>query len=141
MIRLISILVMRAMAVWKSRAGAVGVGATLGGGIADYINLDFLRRTALEVAPGSDAAALEEGARTAARLLGLEGEEILWPRMRDGNPIVPHYMIVDLSRGRGWFASKYRSSKSVNAAFRRGASRGRGQGMRQAVQTKQLGGR
>lgn len=100
---------------------AIGAGA---GAITDIINLDWLRQQSIRIAPGSDREALEEAARLAARLLGLEGDEILWPRQRNGDPIPPKYLIVDLNRGRGWFSTRYYSRKSVRGAQRRGSSRG-----------------
>lgn len=120
MIMLVSKIISRALAAWSSRAVVVGSAGVVGAGaITDFINMDFLRRSALEIAPGSDREALEEAARLAARLLGLEGDEILWPRQRSGAPIVPHYLIVDLNRGRGWFSTRYYSRKSVKGAARR----------------------
>lgn len=117
---LVSKLISRAMLAYKTRSVALGVGVAGGAAssslITDFINIDFLRKSALEIAPGSDREALEEAARLAARLLGLEGDEILWPRHRTGEPIAPHYLIVDLSRGRGWFSSRYYSKKSVRGA-------------------------
>lgn len=112
---LVSKLISRAMLVFKSKPFVLGSGAVA---ISDFINIDFLRRAALEIAPGSDREALEEASRLAARLLGLEGDEILWPRQRNGEPIVPHYLIVDLNRGRGWFSTRYYSKKSVRGARR-----------------------
>lgn len=116
MIALVSKLISRAMMLFKSKPFLIGGTAVT---IADVINLDYLRREALNIAPGSDREALEEAARLAARLLGLEGDEILWPRQRSGEPIVPHYLIIDLNRGRGWFSTRYYSRKSVRGAASR----------------------
>jgi hypothetical protein len=82
------------------RAVAVGTGA----GIAAELSIDHLRQRALQLAPGSDAGALEEVARIAARLLGLEGNAIFWPRdPANGMPIPPLFMVIDFSKGTGWF--------------------------------------
>lgn len=113
MIALVAKLIGRAMLLFKSRPFVIGA---TGAAIGDVVNLDILRRWALEIAPGSDREALEEAARMSARMLGLEGDEILWPRQRSGEPIVPHYLIIDLSRGRGWFSTRYYSKKSVRGA-------------------------
>lgn len=119
MIALVSKLISRAMMAFKAHPiSTTAGGLTTGLAISDFINIDFLRRAALEIAPGSDREALEEAARLAARLLGLEGDEILWPRQRSGEPIVPHYLIIDLNRGRGWFSTRYYSRKSVKGARR-----------------------
>lgn len=107
-----------------SSRGAVAVGT--GALVADIVNLEWLRTESVKIAPGSDAAALEEAARIAARLLNLSGEEVLWPRRRDGSPIAPMYMVLDLNRGRAWYTSKYFSRKSVRAAGRPRLARPRG---------------
>jgi len=125
-IPLVARLIMRAISVVMQKRGAVPIGVGLA--VADVINLDMLRRDALNLAPGSDPEAIEEAARTAARLLGLEGDEVLWPVTRQGTPIVPHYLTVDLTKGRAWYSSRHYSKKSVNSAFRRGRGRGFGRG-------------
>lgn len=117
------------MAVVAQRRTTIAIGAGAGA-ITDFINLDWLRQQALQIAPGSDREALEEAARMAARLLGLEGDEVLWPRTRSGEPISPKYLVVDLNRGRAWFSSQYFSRKSVRGAQRRGNARGFGRGQR-----------
>lgn len=123
--RLVAILLQRAMAVTASRGALVGAAA---GAVvaADAINFDWLQKEAVKVAPGSDVAALVEAARTAARLLNLEGDEVLWPRRRDGSPIAPNYLVLDINRGRAWYTSKYFSRKSVRAAGRPRLARPRG---------------
>ena len=104
------------------------------------ITLNDIRQAAIVEAPQSDPAALEEAARTAARLLGLSGEEILWPthgrrHAQAGEPINPRYLVVDLQRGRGWFMESYTSRKALFAArrggMRRGYGRGQAMGLRQ----------
>lgn len=140
MFTLISRLISRALTTWQGRVAAMA-GTTLAAvELSDVISLDWLRGQAIEIAPGSDAAALEEAARTAGRMLGLEGDEILWPRRRDGAPITPKYLTIDLSRGRAWYHGQYYSRKSVRSSGRRGFGKGTGAGMRRAVQTKQLAG-
>lgn len=66
---------------------------------------------------------LEEIAKSVAHLLN--DSEILWPTDREGEAITPRYLTIDLNRGRAWYAKNYYSKKSVDAGFRRGASRGR----------------
>lgn len=128
MIKLVVELMKAAFRFAASR-GVVAVGT--GVAISDFINLDWLRTQGIRLAPGSDAAAIEEAARTAARLLGLNGDEVLWPtRRRTGEPIVPKYLTIDLSRGRAWYSTTHYSFKSVRAARRRGSSRGFGRGQR-----------
>lgn len=117
-----------------SRAGILaGVAVTA-------VTLNDLRQAAIVEAPQSDPAALEEAARTAARLLGLSGDEILWPvhgrrHAQAGEPINPRYLVVDLQRGRGWFMESYVSRKALNRARfsgnRRGFARGQSLGLRQ----------
>lgn len=118
-------------------ARRVGV---VGGVAVAAITLNDLRQAAIVEAPQSDPAALEEAARTAARLLGLSGEEILWPthgrrHAQAGEPINPRYLVVDLQRGRGWFMESYTSRKALMRArsfgARRGFSRGKATGLRE----------
>lgn len=73
-----------------------------GGGI----DLPFLRRTALQVAPGAPAVALEESARWVARLLSLGGDKVFWPRKKDGHPIIPQYMVLDFNTGEAWLTQR-----------------------------------
>lgn len=119
-----------------SRAGVLaGVAVTA-------VTLNDLRQAAVVEAPQSDPAALEEAARTAARLLGLQGEEILWPvhgprHAQAGEPINPRYLVVDLTRGRGWFLEQYTSRKTVRRALSRGARRGWARGQRVGLQQTQ----
>jgi len=90
------------------------------------VTLEWLRARALELVPGSDAAALEEAARSTSRMLGLENDEVLWPRQRNGDPINPKYFVMDIGRGRAWFATRYYSRKSVRSAGRPRIARPRG---------------
>jgi len=115
-IRLVAFLINKALALFANRAVVAG---GIGVAVSDIINLDWLRQEAIKAAPGSDAEAIEESARTAARLLGLEGDEVLWPRRRDGNAIVPRYLTIDLARGRAWYSSKHYSYKSARMMGRR----------------------
>lgn len=129
--------------IMAARAAATSRGlALVGGGLAaaDFLNLDWLMAQGIKIAPGSDQAAITEAAHTAARLLGLGGDEILWPvhgprHAQAGEPIVPRYLVVDLNRGRAWYTERYFSRKSVmrSRGFgqRRGFSRGMNQGLRQ----------
>lgn len=122
--RLVAMLISRGLArMAGSRALQIAGGAAV---VADVVNLDWLRQESIKIAPGSDAAALEEAARTAARLLNLSGEEVLWPRSRSGEPISPNYLTIDLGRGRAWYHGKYYSRKSVSSARRPKLARPRG---------------
>lgn len=86
----------------------------LGVAISDVVNLDMLRAEALRQAGTSDPQALDEAARTAARLLGLDGSEVLWPiSRRTGQQIVPKYLTIDLQKGRAWYTDTYNSSNYV----------------------------
>lgn len=92
--------------------------------------------------PNSDENALTETAHTVARMLGLDGSEVLWPVHRRGEnqgmPIEPLYFTMDLTNGRAWYSSKYHSRKSVNAGFRRGRRSGDRFARRQLAQTKDI---
>lgn len=137
MIGLVARLIWNAIAAKKATI-ITGVGTAVG---TDIINLDWLRRQSIKLAPGSDGEALEEAARLAARLLGLEGDEVLWPRQRNGEPIMPKYLVIDLSRGRAWYSTRYFSKKSVSAGRRRGNSRGYRAGQRSIATISQAQGR
>lgn len=138
MIMLVSKLITKAQNLMLSRGFQLG---TTGAVIADLLNIDVLRQWALELAPGSDADALEEAARTSARMLGLEGDEVLWPRQKNGTPITPKYLVIDLGRGRAWYSTRYNSFKSVRAANNRGFRRGTNFGKRELATTATAMGR
>jgi len=111
-------LVGRLILAARALAASRGVQLAAGGIVAaDLINLDWLRQQSIRIAPGSDQAAIEQAARTAAQLLGMAGDEVLWPTHRrgalQGEPITPMYLTVDLTRGRAWFSSRYYSRKSI----------------------------
>lgn len=101
-----------AQALWGTplRAGAT---------TAALLTLDDLRNQARVLAGASDIQALDEAARTAARMLGLDGSEVLWPMDKLGNRIAPKYFHVDLQKGRAWYTSEYFSRKSVRTLGRR----------------------
>lgn len=125
-VALVSHLIRTGSTVIVSKIGAIGI--AIGSLIADVVNLDMLRQESIKVAPGSEPAAIEWAARTAARLLNLSGNEVLWPvhgntHAKAGQFIIPHYMTIDLVRGRAWYSTTHFSMKSVRAA-RRGAGRG-----------------
>lgn len=115
--------------------------AATGLAIADVINLDFLRQEAIKLAPGSGQEGIENAARTAARLLGLNGEEVLWPTHRRGpqagEPIIPRYLTIDLIQGRAWYSSRHNTYRAIQSANRRGWNRGRNSGRRQGLQETQ----
>lgn len=78
---------------------------------------------------GSDLTAGEiEGIEDIAKMVGhiLNDEGVLWPTSRDGEPIPPRYLTINLDQGRAWFHRDYYSRKSVQSARRRGFGRGRG---------------
>lgn len=118
--------------IMAARAAAASRGLQLvGGGMAaaDFLNLDWLMQQGIKIAPGSDQAAIVEAAHTAARLLGLSGDEVLWPvhgprHAQAGEPIVPRYLVVDLNRGRAWYTERYWTTKAVRAMRRKGQARG-----------------
>lgn len=121
MIPLLAALIMRSISRWAAvRTTALTAGAGFAGaGLTDVINLDWLRQESIRVAPGSDPEALEEAARTAARLLGLAGDEVLWPMSRNGTFIIPRYLTIDIARGRAWYSTRHYSRKSAMAFGRR----------------------
>jgi len=109
-------LVGRLITAARALAASRGVQLAAGGIVAaDLINLDWLRAQGIRIAPGSDRAAIEQAARTAAQLLGMAGDEVLWPVHRrgalQGEPITPMYLVVDLTKGRAWFSSRYKSTR------------------------------
>lgn len=89
------------------------------GATTTALSLQGLRDRAQIEAGASDIQALDEAARTAARMLGLDGSEVLWPMDRLGNSIAPKYFHVDLIKGRAWYTSEYFSRKSVRTLGRR----------------------
>lgn len=110
--------------------------------IAGTLTLDEIIDSVKEDAPESDEQALRETAHTVARMLGLDGSEVLWPvHMRGeekGSPIDPVYFTMNLATGRAWYSSNYHSRKSVNAGFRRGQRSGRFRARRDVAQTKEI---
>lgn len=111
---LVGQLVKWAVGVLASRSvqGGIAIGA-------GAISLQGLRDQAQILAGASDIQALDEAARTAARMLGLDGSEVLWPMDRLGNRIAPKYFHVDLIKGRAWYTAEYFSRKSVRVLGRR----------------------
>lgn len=93
---------------------AIGAGTTVAA-----LTLEDFRNKAQVLAGASDIQALDEAARTAARMLGLDGSRVLMPMDRLGNHIAPKYFHVDLVKGRAWFTSEYFSRKSVRVLGRR----------------------
>lgn len=102
---------------WAAQKLATPQGAA--GATAIALTLEDMRNQARIFAGASDIQALDEAARTAARMLGLDGSEVLWPMDRLGNRIAPKYFHVDLLKGRGWFTAEYFSRKSVRTLGRR----------------------
>lgn len=77
---------------------------------------------------GSDLSSSElQGIEEVAKMVGhiLNDESVLWPTTRDGEPIPPRYLTINLDQGRAWFHRDYYSRKSVQSARRRGWGRGR----------------
>jgi hypothetical protein len=85
-----------AWALAKRAAVALGTGVLIG---EAAVSLQDLRDRAQVEAGASDIQALDEAARTAARMLGLDGSQILWPMDRLGNHIAPKFFHVDLQKG------------------------------------------
>jgi len=96
-----------------------GTPARAGATTAIALTLEDLRNQARVMAGASDIQALDEAARTAARMLGLDGSEVLWPMDKLGNRIAPKYFHVDLTKGRAWYTAEYFSRKSVRTLGRR----------------------
>lgn len=118
---LVGRLLLAARALAASRGVQLAAGGAL---VADFINLNWLEQQAIKIAPGSDRAAIVQAARNAAVLLGMAGDEVLWPVHRrgalQGEAITPMYLTVDLTKGRAWFSTRYYSRKSVRRRpFRR----------------------
>lgn len=129
--------------VMSSRGGQMLTRAAPPAGlIAATLTIDEIIDSVKEDAPESDEAALRETAHTVARMLGLDGSEVLWPvHMRGeekGSPIDPVYFTMNLATGRAWYSSNYHSRKSVNAGFRRGQRSGRFRARRDIAQTKEI---
>lgn len=114
----------------------------VGGGTAAAITVDSLIEMARDDNPESDSEALRDAAITAARMLGLDGSEVLWPtKVRGderGEPIEPIYFTMHLPTGRAWYSGTYRSAKTVDRGFKKGMIRGERRAMRNAVQQKEL---
>lgn len=110
------LLVARLIAWAAAKRVAIGVAA---GTVGTVVTLQDLRDRATIEAGASDIQALDEAARTTARMLGLDGSQVLWPMDRLGNPIAPKYFHVDLTKGRAWFTAEYFSRKSVRMLGRR----------------------
>lgn len=108
---------------WAAQKLATPQGAA--GVTAIALTLEDFRNQAKVLAGASDIQALDEAARTAARLLGLDGSEVLWPMDKLGNRIAPKYLHIDLLKGRAWFTAEYFSRKSVRVLGRRFSFRGR----------------
>lgn len=137
-------LVGRLIIASRALAASRGVQLAAGGIVAaDLINLDWLRSQAIRIAPGSDRAAIEQAARNAAQLLGMAGDEVLWPVHRrgalQGEPITPMYLVVDLTKGRAWFSTRYYRRprrRFFNRPFRRWNNWNRGGGGTSSVVVK-----
>lgn len=140
-------LIQRALQLWAaaSLGQKIGVGVGAGGAISDVVNLDWLRRETIKLAPGSPPAAVEDAARMAARMLGLDGSDIRWPRhtkgAKQGEPIVPVYFVVNLTNGQAWYTSTYNSYKSKRAYANRSYARGIEAGKKQIAVITQAQGR
>lgn len=66
---------------------------------------------------------IEEISKAIAHLLN--DPNILVPKSRNGEELALNYLTIDLQKGRAWFSPQYFTRKSLNAANRRGFSRGR----------------
>lgn len=117
--------VLVARLVTWAMARRVATGVAVGAALGALPSLQDLRDQAQVEAGASDIQALDEAARTAARMLGLDGQEVLHPMDRLGNPIAPKYFHVDLTKGRAWYTAEYFSRKSVRVLGRRFGSRRR----------------
>lgn len=124
----------------SSRAGQYA--APVGAGVLTGLTIDAIAESIQEDAPESDSEALRETAHTVARMLGLDGSEVLWPTHvrgeKRGMPIEPVYFTMHLPTGRAWYQGTYHSAKSVDRGFKKGLSRGRRFARRDMVQTKEI---
>lgn len=101
--------------------GMISIRSVVGiaGAEAGIITLENLRSQAALHAGATGPQGLEEAARTAARMLGLGGDAVLWPvNRRTGQLIPPIYFTIDLVRGRAWYHSRYVSSRRRRFGFR-----------------------
>lgn len=76
---------------------------------------------------GNDLSAEElAGIEDIAKFVGhiLNDEGILWPSSRDGEPIPPRYLTINMDKGTAWFHRDYFSRKSLNASYKKGRSHG-----------------
>jgi len=111
----------------------VQIGIGIGGAAAGAgVQLGDLREQAALLAGNTGPQGLEEAARTAARMLGLGGDRVLWPiSNRTGQLIIPRYFVIDLIKGRAWYIQRYFSRRSARGRFgfgRRRFSGGWGRG-------------
>lgn len=113
----------------KSRAfakSAIVTGAVAA--LTEFFNIDLAREEAVRISPTSDPEGLEFAARAIHWMMGLTDQSVIGPRdIRDWN-----YFHYDPRRGRGWWTKRYMSGKTKRSAFRRGAGRGFGRGLRRA---------
>lgn len=126
----------------RFKATRVGAAITPERALLAGLTIDEIYDSVREDAPESDEEALRESAHTVARMLGLDGSEVLWPTHtrgeNRGSPIEPVYFTLHLPTGRAWYSGSYHSRKSVDAGFRRGQRSGRRVARRDMVQTKEI---
>jgi hypothetical protein len=105
------------------RTVATFVGIDLAG-----ISIDELRNQASLHAGNTGPQGLEEAARTAARMLGLGGDQVLWPiNRRTGQLIPPLFFTIDFVKGRAWYHSRLHPRRNRFGRFgRRWPGYGRG---------------
>lgn len=118
-----SMLLGKTLQIAKSRMVTGGaIGATAVSVYGDGGDTDEVESTALQMfGADTNMENLVNVGNSIKEFLGEAGW--LWPTHRDGTPLDPNYLILDLRQGRGWILEQYRSYKTVQAARRRSSRR------------------
>lgn len=113
---------------------------TAGAIVGDALNLDFLRREAIKLAPGATAEDVRAVADFAGRALGIGPDKTLWVTRR-GQPCNPKYLVIRLAQGDMYLTDTLISMKAKRALQRRGSGRGFFRGQRSIATISQAQGR
>jgi len=118
------------VAKWAIAIGIADVGV---GEIQEYVESQY----------GDEHAEVKKEATSlTARILGIVGDEVLWPThtrgAKKGERISPEYLTIKMSDGRAWFSGSYRSAKSVDAGFKRGLRAGAKGKLREMAQESEV---
>lgn len=113
----------KVLQVAKSRivAGA-GIGSAATALVAGGDDVDEVESTALQMYGGDTNQENLVGISNSIKEFIGEGSW-LWPTHRDGVPVEPNYLTIDLRQGRAWVGETYRSYKMVQSARRQGSRR------------------